>query len=400
MSEISFVFSTIATIMILSFIGYIISRKVLLPNVILLIFTGILCGPVFHLFNVESLYNMVPFLTSLTLIFIGFDSGINMNISEVFSQSGRAIFLSIIGFLVSTITIGFFLHFVFKLGWSYSFLLSTAWGGVSTATVSAVCNHLKMKQKTLICLTMSSLFDDLIVVVTALTILNYISLGGMSLYEISFTLIRSISLSFFIGIIVGIVWLNISYLSRKTKYTFTFTLAALLIVYSITEYLGGIGGIASFIFGLILGNSKAVINLFKLKMDFQQMAEIQSLMTKFHSELTFILSTFFFVVIGLLYVYTGLFELLLGFIISLILHITRLVSVRIAIWKNYDLTSDYPAIGFIVGKGAASVTVSSIPLAYNLPNAELLMSIAINVILLTNIISIILPVLASRYLKK
>ena len=123
-------------------------------------------------------------------------------------------------------------------------------------------------------------------------------------------------------------------------------------------------------------------------------------MSKFHSELTFILSTFFFVVIGLLYVYTGLFELLLGFIISLILHITRLVSVRIAIWRNSDLTSDFPAIGFIVGKGAASVAASSLPLAYNLPNAELLTSIAINVILLTNILSIILPVFASRYLKK
>jgi cell volume regulation protein A len=118
-------------------------------------------------------------------------------------------------------------------------------------------------------------------------------------------------------------------------------------------------------------------------------------MGKFHSELTFIITTFFFIFIGLLYVYTGIVELLLGLVISLLLHATRLVTSKIATWRS-SLADDLPAMGLIVGKGAAAAAVSALPLAANLPNASLLSSIALNVILMTNIISIILPVLAAR----
>jgi cell volume regulation protein A len=394
-SDVVLVFFTVALIMALSFIGDLISRRALLPNVILLIILGILCGPVFNIFDIESLVGVVPFIAPLTIAFIGFNSGMQMNVSDVMAQSGRALLLSILGFLISTILVGIFLHFAFDLRWAYSFLLSSAWGGVSTATVNAVCKHLKVSERTHTTLTMSSIIDDLIVMVSALTILNYIVLGGMDAYDISIALIRNVSISFFLGGVIGIMWLNVLWFSRKGDFTYTFTLAAILLVYSITEILGGTGGIAIFLFGLVLGNSKAMAGLFRMKVDLNKMAELKTLMGKFHSELTFILSTFFFVFIGLFYVYTGILTLFLGLVISLLLHAARFVGVKISTWRS-SMASDFPAIGLIVGKGAASAALSALPLAYSLPKADLLSSIALNVILLTNIISILLPVLLIR----
>lgn len=400
MSDVVFAFLTVAAIMALSFIGDLISRRALLPNAILLIVTGILCGPVLghfgmNPFDLESLATFVPFLVPLTIAFIGFNSGAHMELSEVMAHSRRALLISILGFLLGTTLVGIFLHFAFNLRWAYAFLLSSAWGGVSTATVNAVCKHLKIARETYTTLAISSLVDDLLVLVFALTILKYITLGGMDFYGISIEMIRNISISFFLGVIIGILWLNVLYYSGKGGYTYTFTLAAVLLVYSVTEMLGGTGGIAVFLFGLILGNSKGVASLFKMKVDSNRLAEIKSLIIKFHSELTFMLTTFFFIFMGLLYVYTGIFELLLGLWISLLLHATRFISVKIASWRS-SLASDLPAIGLIVGKGAASAAISALPVAFNLPNASLLSSIALNVILLTNIISIILPVLAAR----
>ncbi len=395
MSEVVLVFFTVAAIMALSFIGDMVSRRALLPNVILLIFTGILCGPVLNLFDVAALAVVIPFLAPLTIAFIGFDSGIHTEFSKVMEQGWRAMLLSVLGFVLGTVFVGVFLHYAFGLRWAYAFLLSSAWGGVSTATVTAVCKHLKIAESTCATLTMSSLIDDLIVLVSALTILNYITLGGMGVLEVSLELVRNVSISFFLGLAIGILWLNILYYSRKGDYTYTFTLAAVLLVYSATEMLGGTGGIAIFLFGLILGNSRSLARLFKMKVDFKQLVELKTLIGKFHSELTFILSTFFFIFIGLLYVYTGIFELLLGLIISLLLHATRLITVKIATWRS-SLAADFPTIGLIVGKGAAATAVSALPLAYNLPNADQLSSIALNVILLTNVISIILPVLVAK----
>jgi len=393
--ELAVVFFTVAAIMALSFIGDLVSRKFLLPNVILLIITGIICGPVFNLFNHDALVAVVPFLAPLTIAFIGFNAGLHMDLYEVLAQSRRAVFLSIFGFLLSTIVVGILLHFAFSIRWAYALLLSSAWGGVNTATVSVVCKHLKIGRESFTTLTMSSLIDDIIVLVSALTLLNYITLGGLGVQEISLELVRNLSISIFLGVTVGLAWLYLLYLSRKTEYTYTFMLAAILGVYSGTELLGGSGGIAIFLFGLILGNSRSLASSLRMRVEGDEMFKLKNSIGRFHSELTFILTTFFFTFVGLIYVFTGVSELLIGLIISLLLHGTRLIAVKVGTWKS-SLASHFPAIGLIVGKGVASAAMSTLPLAYGLPDAEMFSSVALNVILFTNIISIILPVLAYR----
>lgn len=176
---------------------------------------------------------------------------------------------------------------------------------------------------------------------------------------------------------------------------YTFVLAAVLGVYSGTELLGGTGGIAIFIFGLILGNCKSLAKSLRLKMDVDELFEAKRFVGKYHGELTFMITTFFFVFVGLIYVWTGWFELLVGLIVSLLLHGARLVAVKMGSWGS-ELAGDFPAVGLIVGKGAASAAMSTLPLAYGLANTELLTSVALNVILLTNIVSIILPILVAR----
>ncbi|UCE95816.1 MAG: cation:proton antiporter [Candidatus Bathyarchaeota archaeon] len=371
------------------------SRRVLLPNAILLIVLGIVCGPILGLFDMTALADVVPYLAPLTIAFIGFDAGLGMDLYEVLAQSRRAALLSILGFILSTGIVGLFLHFVFGLRWAYAFLLSSAWGGVSTATVNAVCKHLRIEKETATTLTLSSLIDDPIVLVSTLTILSYITLGDLGVGDISLLLVRNVSASIFLGVIFGLGWLNILYYSRKSKFTYTFTLAAVLLVYSATELLGGTGGIAIFVFGLILGNSQSLAKSLRLKIDVDQLSKLKGLIERFHSELTFILTTFFFVFIGLLYVWTGWLELLVGLAISLMLHGSRLVTVGIGTWRS-SMAVSFPAIGLIVGKGVASAAMSTLPLAHELVNAELFSSIALNVILITNIISIALPILVTK----
>ena len=396
--DILVIFFTAAAIMALSFLGDMLSRKVMLPSVILLILLGMLVGPIFGStigFDRSSLEGVIVYLAPLTLIFIAFDSGTHMNISEVVEKSRRAVLLSILGFLLSACVIAVFLHFTFSLRWAYSFLLASAWGGVSTATVVAVAKYLRIGEDTVTTLTIASLVDDAIVLVSALTIIDYIFLGGMGAVDISLTLVRNISISFFIGVVVGIMWLSVLHVSGKGGYTYTFTLAAVLLVYSVTEILKGTGAIAVFLFGLILGNAEPICNALKMKVDAYQLSTFKSSMIRFHSELTFILVTFFFTFIGLTYVFTGTFVLFLGLIISILLHATRFVAVAISTWRS-PMASDRSIMGFVVGKGAASAIVSTLPYALGLPNTDIFAGIAINVILFTNIISIILPIIAAR----
>ena len=88
--------------------------------------------------------------------------------------------------------------------------------------------------------------------------------------------------------------------------------------------------------------------------------------------------------------FTGMNELILGLGVSLLLHFSRFITVSIGTIGS-PLRNDFPAIGVIVGKGVAAAAMSTLPLAYNLPNATIYTSIALNVILFTNVISILLP---------
>ncbi len=136
-----------------------------------------------------------------------------------------------------------------------------------------------------------------------------------------------------------------------------------------------------------------------MKVDVDELFEAKGVVGRFHRELTFMTTTFFFVFIGLMYVWTGWFELLLGLVVGLLLHGTRLVAVKVGTWRS-ELAADFPAIGLIVGKGAASAAMSTLPLAYGLANTELFTSVALNVILLTNTISIVLPIVVARGSRK
>jgi cell volume regulation protein A len=391
------IFLTAAAILALGFLGDMLARRIMLPSVIFLIILGIIFGPVFGPtigLDRLSLIGVLPILAPLTLAFIAFDTGINMDISRVISESKRSLIFSTLGFLFATITVGVFVRYAFALDWAYSFMLASAWGGVNTTTITAIGRHLRVREETLSTLILSSLIDDIIVLVTALTILNSITLGGLAFEELSVALVSNVAISFFLGVIAGIVWLNIFYVS-ESEYAYTFTLAAVLSVYSLTEVLGGTGAIAIFIIALILGNSESFCQTLRMKVDLLQLEQLKNSIRNFHSELTFILVTFFFTFVGLIYVFTGVLDLVLGVIVSLLIHLTRYASVWVGSWRS-SIREDLPAVGLIVGKGAASVAMSTLPLAYALSSGEFIAGVALNVILFTNLFSIILPFIAKK----
>jgi len=399
MSEVVILFSTIAAIMALGFIGDAVSRKILLPSVIMLMILGIIFGPILNLFPYDFLIAAIPYIAPLTLVFISFEAGMGMDVYKVIHQSRRAALLSILGFFLSMIAVGSLLRFALNIRWAYALLMASAWSGMNTAIVNAVCKYLRVKEETYVTLTMISLVDDPIVLITTLTILNYILLGGMGSRDILFILTANICTSIFLGAILGLVWLNVLYFFRKGEYTYTFTLAAILFVYSLTEILGGTGVIAIFLFGLVIGNYGSIVKALKLKISVNELAQLKSLTEKFHSEVTFMIRSFFFTFIGLIYVFTGVFALFLGLACSAVLHLTKYVAAKIGTFRS-PMASDLPVMGFIVGQGAASAAMSTLPLVYNLPYAAAFTSLALNIILINNITSITLPYVSAKLAMK
>jgi len=75
------VFFTIGAVLILGFIASLIFERTKVPDVIILIFVGMIFGPVLNIVRVEGLISVLaPYIGTLALIIILFDGGLNLNL--------------------------------------------------------------------------------------------------------------------------------------------------------------------------------------------------------------------------------------------------------------------------------------------------------------------------------
>ncbi len=134
-----------------------------------------------------------------------------------------------------------------------------------------------------------------------------------------------------------------------------------------------------------------------MNINVNELIEVETFLRKFHSEVSFLIRSFFFVFIGLMYNISGtslLTTIFYSLIIITINLFTRLIAVSIATVKS-SMSYDRWKMTLMCGQGLAHATLSVIPLQYGLRNASLYTSIVTTLIIFTNIITSI-SILLSR----
>lgn len=129
--------------------------------------------------------------------------------------------------------------------------------------------------------------------------------------------------------------------------------------------------------------------MFRMSLDSSALAEAKAFLTRFQGEIAFLMRTFFFVLLGLMYDISPS-SLLPGLGYSLplvgILLFLRYIITPISTWRS-PMASDKGTIVFMCALGLTPALLSIIPLQYNLPNAQTYPLIVTNATILTNIIT-------------
>jgi cell volume regulation protein A len=140
------------------------------------------------------------------------------------------------------------------------------------------------------------------------------------------------------GFVLGLSWLPIMNKVRKEQFSYVITLAVVFLVYSLTTVLVGVeaggegaGAIACLVFGLVLGNGKKVLKM----LDYGGMGfEMDEETKHFHSLISFIIRTFFFVYLGMVVSFQKIEFILFGVAVLLILILTRYIAIQISTYKG------------------------------------------------------------------
>ena len=415
--ETEVVFFSIGIITIIGYIASNIFDRTGIPDTPFLIILGFIAAAFLASTTTEqeslslTLVQIAPYLSALAIAVILFNGGMYLKIRQVIEETPRGFFVTstsvIITIFVLTV-VGYLINsFVFDNPWGTgrdalfaSLFFGAALCGTSSAVIIPLVNKLNLNKKAETFLTIESAFTDVFVVVLSVTILSILTASSNpeSSDGVSSILLQGIAGKFSIGIVFGIlgglIWLKIlqsfpirvSRIASQQDVTHDdiLTLTTCLMLYGFSEMSGGNGALAALCFGLVLGNGKefGFIPSFR-----DNPVDAGSLMRKFQGQISFLLTTFFFVYLGMIFE-PATKIILLGVFITGLLVVARNLSFRITLKKDKSMMKILPLLSSLLPRGLAAAAVSQLPstLGYEWPYMQ---QLVISVIIFSVVVAAI-----------
>lgn len=308
-------------------------------------------------------------MSAVALAIILFDAGINLDLKAVTKALPKSMSLVIFTFLLSVLSIGSFLHLFMPQNFTFlqGLLLGTMVGGNSTVTVLAILHTLDRTMDIPInsrcILTLESTLADPICIVTAITLIQLIMFPGASLTGGIITLLSTLVLSSIIGLIIGLVWAIIldNLFGRPLNYMIT--IAMLFLTYVLSEEIAGHGAgpVACLMFGLVLTNFSGILE--KLG-EYKTVVIEKKELRRFHEEITFFITSFFFVYMGVI-VSISITYLSVGLVIVGICLAARQGAVWIAAPLTNFTEKERILSRAVITEGLPALIMSQLPAIYD-----------------------------------
>jgi potassium/hydrogen antiporter len=356
-----------------------------IPDVLGLMLIGILIGPVFHLIDPAAFGKFGSLFSNLVLIFILFESGIDLRIQEIRSSFKESARLTTAGFITTWITIFLICKFFIGLSSLTSLFIGSTLGGTSSAVVVGLIKKLRVSPKTSATLIMESAETDVFTLAIPLSILGLMMTGEVQPGMVISQFITSLVMAIVLGIGGAFLWSFIINKLPTLKTTKFSTPAFLFIVYGLAEYLNFSGPLTALSFGITIGNLNFIEPKILERIIPNQDIVLAAEEKDFFGQIVFLLRTFFFVFIGLSIQITQYDWLFWGLIITAALYLVRVILIRLLFNENTK-TLDRAAMSIMIPKGLGAAVIATLPLQQGHPDGTAIQSVCFAVILFSTVI--------------
>ncbi len=355
-----------------------------IPDVLGLMFIGMLIGPVFHLVDPESFGKFGSLFSNLVLIFILFESGTDLKLAEVKSSFKDSALITTVGFIITCITITISCMYIFNLSFLSSLFIGSALGGTSSAVVVGLVRKVNVTPKTSTTLIMESAETDVFTLAVPLSILGLMLTGNISAKTVIVQFVASLLFAVVIGVFGAFLWSYILNKFSNLKATKFSTPAFLFLLYGASEYMNLSGPLTALSFGIAIGNLKYIEPRVLEKIIPNQNIVLPRKERIFFGEIVFLLRTFFFVFIGISIQINRIDWLMWGALITGLVYFTRIFVVKFVISRETPLL-DKSVMSFMVPKGLGAAVIATLPLQQGHPDGLLIQSVCFAVILFSTV---------------
>ncbi|MFQ6107621.1 MAG: cation:proton antiporter [Thermoplasmata archaeon] len=381
-------FVAIGAIIFIGFFARLIFEKTKIPDILFLVILGLFLGPfLINMFEIElvpkyTLDLVTPPFAALALAMILFDGGLNLSFELVVRKLKVSLIHTMTAFILTMLTISLVAHFVLGYPITVGLLLGSILGGLSGAIAVTTVRIMRLDEDTRTILILESVLTDVLCIVVSLSIIEYLKGGANSGPEVALgSLVAAFSIAVFIGAVFGIIWLFVLTRLYGKPFSYMITLAALLLLYGGIEYVGGSGAMAALVFGIVLGNKDEFGSFLRTKTKFH----LDEKIIQFNSELSFLMRTFFFVLLGLSFSfsitasvdvfsripflsgldYTSTLFLIGAVLIFVVIVLSRYVNSFLTITLHPKSKDDQMTLTTMMGRGLAAAVLAT--LAFSIP---------------------------------
>jgi cell volume regulation protein A len=232
------VFSIIAAILFIGFLGNMFFKKTGWPDILFLIAVGVIVGPLLNIFSKNDFIPFLPIISTFTLLMILFRGGMELNLFEVVSGSLRALFQASAYFALGTVWTAVFLHFVTGWEWMDCFMLGSIVSQTGAVAIVPLAKKIGVQAESATLLSIEATITSIFNIVFFYAFLETRLGGILNLPEALTFIAAKFSVGIVIGVIMGLLWLRILFYLRKEELTYMATIGIILIGYCVRNTAG------------------------------------------------------------------------------------------------------------------------------------------------------------------
>ena len=391
--SLTYIFTLLGGLVVLAFVANRLSGRTRVPDIIVLIATGILIGPVLGLIKASQFQQLTNGLGTLALMLILFEGGLDLEIRSTLRILPGSVLLSFLAYAFSFVIVAEVTRWTMGLSWPACFATGAALGCTSGSVTLPVMQQIKVSSPVRTTLMIESAMSDCFAVLTVGILLNLSSHGGPIAAQFTYKLLFMVVISLLLAISFGILW---SYLLPKLserRFWNAMTLAAVLLLYAAAERVGASGLVTVFCFGIVMANIRRMdVGVLEESLGLRTVdEEHHTQMLTFYSELAFLVRTFFFVLLGVLVQLRDVITYLLpavGILGALLL--ARALAIKASSWTWKDFQSkERELVLWIMPRGLITIVLALQVVRAWGNDFEFLPVLAFAIIIVTNIMLVI-----------